>query len=93
VTLRREASRPVELQWSQVTESFGAKLTRSFDYLEANPDLVEGGLDIGQIALATTIAWLVFREVGPPIFYGRPRLTAWYAAFAERESMKWTRPT
>jgi glutathione S-transferase len=93
VTLRREASRPVELQWSQVTESFGAKLTRSFDYLEANPDLVEGELDIGQIALATTIAWLVFREVGPPVFDDRTRLTAWYESFAKRESMRATDPS
>ena len=93
VTLRREASRPAELQWSKVAESFGAKLTRSFDDLEGHPEMFEGDLEIGQIALATTIAWLVFRDVGPPIFDGRPRLTAWYEAFLQRESMRATDPS
>lgn len=92
VTLRREATRPAELQWSAVFDAFGDKLARTYDYLEAEPDLFEGTLDVGQIALATTLAWLTFRDVGPPIFENRPHLRTWYDRFTQRPSMHETAP-
>jgi glutathione S-transferase len=88
VTLRREESRPAELQWTAFREAFAAKLTRTHDRLESEPDLFEAPLDIGQIALGAALGWLTFREVGPPIFDGRPRLAAWYAEFVKRPSMQ-----
>lgn len=93
VTLLRESRRPAELQWSKITESFGAKLTRTFDYLENTPNLFEDELEVGQIALATSLAWLTMRHLGPPIFDGRPRLSAWYESFLARASMRATDPS
>jgi glutathione S-transferase len=43
----------------------------------------------GHVALATAMSWLAFR--GLPDFRGRrPRLTAWFDAFADRPSMRAT---
>jgi glutathione S-transferase len=42
--------------------------------------------DIGDIALATALSWLEFREVYA-FLPGRPRLAAWYAALCARPSM------
>ena len=45
--------------------------------------------DIGEIALATTLSWIAFRHVYP-FAPGRPRLSAWYARFSQRASMRST---
>ena len=45
-------------------------------------------IDIGQIALATALSWLEFREL--PTFRHRPRLTRWFDEFSNRNSMRAT---
>jgi glutathione S-transferase len=92
VTLRRESLRPAELRWPAWTQAFEAKIARTLDRLEAEPDLYDGPVEIGQIALACGLGWLRFRELGPPLFEGRPRLEAWHRDFEARPSMQATQP-
>ena len=49
-------------------------------------DVGPGRPDIGDVALATALSWLEFREVYA-FLPGRPRLAAWYAALCSRPSM------
>jgi glutathione S-transferase len=61
------------------------KLLAAYDLLEREAEF-DGPLDLGQIALATTLDWLEFRAL-PDFRAGRPRLTAWFEAFTRRPSM------
>lgn len=80
--------RPPALRWPLLAAGHVEKLISSFDFVEREANL-EGPVDIGQIALATTLAWIEFREVAPFVA-GRPRLASWYAAFMRRPSMQAT---
>jgi glutathione S-transferase len=87
IALRWETvRRPVELRYPPLQEGHTQKLTASYDWLETGLD-VAAPLDLGQIALATALDWIEFREL-PSFRQGRPRLTAWFSAFAERPSMQ-----
>lgn len=80
--------RPVDLRWPLLAAGHIEKLVSAFDFVEREVDL-EGPVDIGQVALATALAWIEFREVAP-FMDGRPRLSQWYRAFVQRESMQMT---
>lgn len=80
--------RPSALRWPSLAEGHVEKLISSYAFIEREVDL-EGPVDIGQIALATALAWIEFREVAP-FMSGRPRLTRWYAEFMRRPSMRST---
>jgi glutathione S-transferase len=85
IALRWEmVRRPEALRWPQIAGGYRDKLLTSYDVLERDASL-DGPLDIGQIALATTLSWLVFREL--PAFADRPRLARWYEVFCQRPSM------
>ncbi len=86
IALRWETvRRPQALRYPPLAEGFGLKLQASYDWLEIN---LEPGapLHVGHIGLATTLDWIAFRNL-PDFKTGRPRLTAWFDAFAERPSM------
>lgn len=75
----------VESQW--------AKIARALDHLEASGmDLLNGPLTIGHIAVGCALGYLDFRHGDRNWREGRPELTAWFAEFAERQSMQATRP-
>lgn len=80
--------RPEPLRWPAMREGQLAKIVAACDFLETQ---IDQGLDphIGAIALATTLSWIEFREVYA-FQPGRPRLSAWYAAFCARPSMRAT---
>lgn len=80
--------RPASLRWPQLAAGHIEKLASSYDFVEREVDL-EGPADIGQIALATALAWIDFRQVAP-FTDGRPRLARWYAEFSRRPSMQAT---
>ena len=46
---------------------------------------MEGKVDVGHIALATTLSWLEFRDL--PTFRKHRRLSAWLDRFEQRNSM------
>ncbi|MDV7339513.1 glutathione S-transferase N-terminal domain-containing protein [Terasakiella sp. A23] len=68
-------------------------MNRGLDALEKEIDELSGGpLTIGQISVACSLDWILFRKLEDDLFAGRPRLKAWFEAFAERPSMKVTEP-
>ncbi len=62
------------------------------DSLEADQGPLEGALDLGQVSVATALGYLDFRFPDLAWREGRPRLTAWYEAFAARPAMVATAP-
>lgn len=89
IALRWETvRRPAELRYPPLQEGYAQKLIASYDWLESGLDTA-APLDLGQIALATALDWIEFREL-PSFRQDRPRLAAWFTAFAERPSMQAT---
>lgn len=90
IAIRWETQRrPKELRYPALRDGYVEKLLATYDWLERDwlePRTAAGaGIDIGQIALATTLSWLEFREL--PTFRHRPRLTRWFDEFSNRSSM------
>src|SRR5262245_48027229 len=54
--------RPEELRYAALRDGYTAKLLASYDWLERELD-TEAPLDIGHIAVATTLSWIEFREL------------------------------
>ncbi|QND51417.1 glutathione S-transferase family protein [Phyllobacterium sp. 628] len=77
--------RPEELRWSVMRDAQLQKIEAACDFVEMSVDF-GGPLDIGKIALGTTLSWIAFRNVYA-FEVGRPKLSAWYNAFCERPSM------
>ncbi|HEV7318036.1 MAG TPA: glutathione S-transferase family protein [Ensifer sp.] len=76
--------RPEHLRYAALADGYEEKIEATYDWLEATfrPD---EEVDIGQIALATTLSWMAFRNL--PSFRNRPQLARWFDAFEERASM------
>jgi glutathione S-transferase len=85
-----EQNRPKEKQSESHLSSFRLKIGSALDYIEAEGIDPAGTLDIGHIAIGCALAHLDFRFAADPWRTGRPRLSAWYGAFAERPSMRAT---
>ncbi len=89
IALRWETERrPEHLRYPPLGEGYKLKLVETYDWLEATwvPNQY---VDLGQIALATALDWLVFRDL-PDFRLGRPKLTDWFRTFADRASMRAT---
>lgn len=80
--------RPQALRYPLLRDGYVEKLIASYDWLERELD-VTAPIDVGHIALATTLDWIEFREL-PTFRDQRLRLTTWFEAFAARPSMKAT---
>lgn len=89
IALRWETvRRPEALRYPPLAQGQTTKLAEAYDYLEAQLPLTKA-VTIGQIALATALAWLEFRDM--PVFRERaPRLAEWHDAFCRRPSMQAT---
>jgi glutathione S-transferase len=88
IAIRWETQRrPKELRYPALRDGYVEKLLASYDWLEQHFE-TGSTLDIGHIALATTLSWLEFREL--PTFRHRPRLTRWFDEFSNRSSMRAT---
>jgi glutathione S-transferase len=85
-------ARPAGLQWADWRDAHLRKLAQAYDLLESEPALYAGPVEIGQVALATALGWIEFRNVGADFRGGRPRLANWYEAFSRRPSMLATPP-
>lgn len=86
--------RPEALRYPALRDGQLDKLIGAYDFLEreagnALRDAQAEHVDLGQIALATALDWLAFRQL-PDFERGRPRLSAWYRAFMQRPSMQAT---
>jgi glutathione S-transferase len=86
-------ARPEEHRDAPWVEAQWAKVARALDALEARwMAHLAGSLDLGQIATACALGYLDFRHGDRDWRAGRPALAAWADRFAERDSMKETRP-
>ncbi|QAY79214.1 glutathione S-transferase [Sphingosinicella sp. BN140058] len=82
------ARRPEGLRYPPLAAGYAEKLKTAYDWLEVHGDY-DAPIHIGHVALATTLEWLDFRGL-PPFRPARPKLAAWFDAFAERPSMRST---
>ena len=67
-----------------------AKITRSTQSLEENMELLDGPLNIGQIAVGCGLGYVDFRLTGFDWRDDRPNLAAWAEEFDQRPSMQQT---
>lgn len=92
IAVRHETvRRPEALRYPAMRDGQIEKLVASYDFLEHQwaEAASEVPIDLGQIALATALDWLAFREL-PDFEQGRPRLSSWYRRFLQRPSMQAT---
>lgn len=89
IAVRWEAERrPESLRWPAMRDGQLRKVIAACDFLEREIG-ANVAVDIGAIAIATTLSWIEFRDVYP-FRTGRPQLSSWYAAFCTRPSMRAT---
>ncbi len=81
------AMRPEDRRWPGWVERQDKAITRSLDVLEEECGAWAGDFLIGQITVVTALDYLDFRFADQPWRAGRPRLAAWYAAIASRDSV------
>lgn len=92
VLYNNERNRPAGERSDGFAEKQRLKAARGLDHVEANIPMLDGALNIGQIALAAGIGWIELR-IGRDFWAdGRPGLARWADAFAERPSMRATAP-
>jgi glutathione S-transferase len=86
IAVRWETTRrPEAFRWAPLRDGHLQKIEAACDFLEAH--LGDGSvIDIGDIALATALSWIEFRQVYP-FRDGRPRLATWYERMSVRPSM------
>jgi glutathione S-transferase len=90
---RQERNKPPAQQRAQWLAAFRVKSDASLDAFETlAPSLRLDAIQIGDIAIACMLAWLDFRLPDLEWRANRPRLAAWHARFAERDSMRRTEP-
>jgi glutathione S-transferase len=81
--------RPAALRWSTMRDAQTCKIAQTCDFLDRELEARDRAPDIGDIALATALSWIEFREVYP-FRQGRPRLAHWYDTLSYRPSMRAT---
>ena len=86
IAVRWEAERrPESLRWPTMRDGQLQKVIAACDFLEREM-ITSDAIDIGAIALATTMSWIEFRDVYA-FREARPRLSSWYDEFCARPSM------
>jgi glutathione S-transferase len=90
---RSELLRPAPQRSPELLAAFAQKTDATLTLLEREADsLAAAPVAIGHVALGAALGYLDFRFADRPWREGRPRLTSWYASFAERPSMRATLP-
>lgn len=87
-----EGKRPEEIQKPDWIERQKRTIGRAVDSLEAAVGEWGEELTLGQITAGAALGYLDFRFPGDEWRQGRPALTDWYEAFAQRPSMQQTVP-
>jgi glutathione S-transferase len=86
------AMRPENLRWSEWISGQTTKVVNSLDLLESEASSLEGELTIGQVAVASALSWLEFRNIVPDARAKHPRLFAWLDRINTRPSFAATMP-
>lgn len=91
--------RPEALQWPAWIEAEARKLLTGLDQLESEAGGFAATPDLGLIAIACALDWLMFRDSlavlpGEPIAFDArwPRLMDWLQRFGQRPALQDTRP-
>jgi glutathione S-transferase len=85
--------RPKQLRYQPWVDAQKGKIRRGLDALEAGWTAhLSGPMDAGAIAVAAALGYLDFRYGDMAWREGRPRLAAWHAGFAARDSYQATQP-
>lgn len=92
VVLRVEQLKDESRRDSQEIAAHAAKIARTLDLIEADPRWLDGDFNVGQLALACAIDWLVFRSLVPDPEAGRPRLSRWLSEVRPLPALSATRP-
>lgn len=93
VLIRYEnAARPENLRWSAWIDGQLAKVHSGLAQLELQAQGFATRVDIGTIALGCALGYLDFRYSGLAWRERHPVTAAWFAKFAQRESMQATAP-
>lgn len=87
-----EMRRPEGLLWSDNLKRQKGKIERALDALEGQADAMGDTLDLGTLSVGCALGYIDFRYGDMNWRNGRPRLAAWYEAFAKRPSMARTAP-
>jgi glutathione S-transferase len=86
IAVRWETTRrPEAFRWTPLRDGHLQKIEAACDFLEAHIDS-EATVDIGDIALATALSWIEFRQIHA-FREGRPQLASWYERISGRPSM------
>ena len=89
ILLRYETTlRPEALRWPAWIAGQHAKIDNALDAFEAEVDTFPAAFEIGQIGLVAALGYLDFRFASHLWRPNRPRLDAWFAGIAHRESVK-----
>ena len=83
-----DVARPEPLRWPDWRAAQLDKAETSLAHLEAQPALLEGRVDIGSIAVGCALWYLDLRFAGFGWRDRFPTIAQWYAAFAQRPSMR-----
>jgi len=84
--------RPEERRWPEWVQGQKAKIARALDALDGEAASFGETVDIGTITIGCALGYLDFRYAADDWQRGRPKLAAWYDAFARRPSMAETAP-
>lgn len=84
--------RPAELHWAAWLDGQSQKALQGLDALDALCADFGESPDLGQIAVACALGWLLFRAPFGDVLATRPALSAWFARFNARPSMTATAP-
>ncbi len=84
--------RPPALMWPEWRDGQHDKVVKSLDRLERTAADLAERVDIGTISIGCALGYLDFRFADLGWRDARPRLAAWYAAFAKRPAMAATAP-
>jgi glutathione S-transferase len=79
-----------ELQSESHLAAYRLKIAAALDRIEAEGLELAEQPDIGHIAIGCALGYLDFRFAADQWRAGRPKLSAWYADFARRPSMRAT---
>ena len=69
-----------------------AKIERTLDLIESEPDWLAGEINVGWVALVCAVDWLIFRSLVQYPLVGRPHLAHAVAQLLERPAFAATRP-
>lgn len=90
--LVHEYRKPAEKHFDMWIQRWGCAIDRSLSQLNNELDQIGGDISTAQIALGAAIGYLNFRLGEKDWIAPYPELTAWYAEFAKRPSMRKTLP-